>query len=91
MDAVKATYSQRGAEYSDSWHLDCIVTTFTRATLRAFGLDLTDEQIRLLQSASLIDVKDSRMGGPFKADSVIDGLAYRAAWLSFMQEYEAGK
>lgn len=88
LEKVRATYAERGQEYADSWSEECLVTTFTAATLRAFGLELSPEQMRLLQAAALVDVKDSRMAGAFKADSVIDGVAYRACWLTLMEEYE---
>jgi hypothetical protein len=90
LDETRAIYSQRGAEYSDSWALENLVDTFTRSTLARFGVNLTDEQVRLLQLAALADVKDQRIGagGPFKRDSYIDGLAYRAAYITLRAEYE---
>lgn len=91
LDAVKATYSQRGQEYADSWHIDHMVTTLTRATLGRFGAELTAEQIRLLQCAVLVDVKDSRLIGPWKPDSIVDGIAYRACYASLREEYEEQK
>lgn len=89
LETVKATYSQRGQEYADSWDLAYMVSTFTRSTLAAFGITLTDEQIRLLQCASLVDIKDSRMIGPWKADSAVDGIAYRSLYTTLRDEYEA--
>lgn len=88
LEQARATYASRGVEYADSWALENQIATFTAATLRAFGLTLTPEQMRLLQAAALIDVKDSRMGGPWKPDSVVDGLAYRALFLTLMEEYQ---
>ena len=81
----------RGASYSDSWSLENQVSTLTTATLDRFGITLEPEQIRLLQLASLADVKDSRIvaGGPFKRDSVADGINYRAAYCTLREEYEA--
>jgi hypothetical protein len=35
-------------------------------------------------------MKDSRMIGPWKADSVDDGLAYRAAFREWRECYEHG-
>lgn len=91
LDAVKATYSQRGQEYADSWATANMVATFTRSTLAAFGITLTDEQVRLLQCASLVDIKDSRMIGPWKSDSAVDGIAYRAFYTALREEYEKGE
>lgn len=83
-------YSQRGNEYADTWSLDHQCTTFLDATLRALGIsdDLSREAKRLLLAASLIDVKDSRMLGGWKLDTVIDGIAYRAAYAEWRAEYE---
>ena len=91
LDEVRGIYAQRGGEYADSWALPNMVATFTQHTLAAFGVNLTDEQIRLLVMAALIDVKDSRLAGPWKADSVVDGIAYRAAYTQLRVEYEASK
>lgn len=87
LDDVRAIYASRGGEYADSWALENQVSTFTDATLRAFGLTLSPEQMRLLQLAALIDVKDARLGGPWKADSMLDGIAYRAAYTALREEY----
>jgi hypothetical protein len=86
---TRATYSQRGGEYGDSWSLENMVATFTEHTLKAIGNDRSPAAIRLLVMAALVDVKDSRMTGPFKADSIIDGVAYRASYCQMRLEYEA--
>jgi hypothetical protein len=75
-----AIATQRGGEYADSWHLDNLVTTFTANTLSSFGVSLSPRQLRLVLLAALIDVKDSRMVGPYKEDTVIDGINYRAVF-----------
>lgn len=86
---TRATYCQRGAEYADSWHLDNQISTFLDSTLALIGLtDVPKDVKRLMQLACLIDVKDSRMGGPWKKDSVVDGIAYRAAYTALREEYE---
>lgn len=90
LDRVRSIYASRGQEYADSWHLDNQVTTYLDSTLALIGLTGVPAELkRLLQLACLIDVKDSRLGGPFKADSVVDSLAYRAAYLTLREEYEA--
>lgn len=85
---VVDTFSARGEEYEDSWKLENLVTTFLDSTLRRFGLVLSKEQKRLLMAAVLVDVKDSRMIGPYKRDTVVDGLAYRAAFAQWADDYE---
>jgi hypothetical protein len=87
LDACKALYAQRGAQYQDSWDLKHAVFVASKATLAAIGVTLTDEQIRMLQAASLVDVKASRLGGKWNEDSVKDGINYQAVWCSFMNEY----
>lgn len=88
LEDVRATYAQRGAEYADSWHTENMVTTFTRSTLERFGIKLDLDQVRLLQAAALVDIKDSRIGGGWKRDSAVDGIAYRACYTNLREEYE---
>lgn len=81
-----AISNQRGGEYLDSWSLDNMITTFFDATLRALGVPgLPAEAKRLLIVAALIDIKDSRMLGPWKEDTVDDGINYRAAYATWRQ------
>jgi hypothetical protein len=86
-----AICSQRGGEYLDTWDLENLIATFTRATLSAMGVKLTSEELRLVMCAALVDVKDSRMIGPFKTDTIVDGINYRAAYSSLRRKYEEGK
>jgi hypothetical protein len=86
-----AIAKQRGGEYGDSWALGNLVSTFTRSTLESFGIKVTDEQLRLIQMAALIDVKDARMIGPYKEDSVVDGINYRAVFAYLRRLYDAPK
>jgi hypothetical protein len=83
--------TQRGQEYADSWALENVVTTFTKNTLLRFGFTLNQEQLRLVIAAALVDVKDQRInaGGPWKRDSAIDGINYRALYTDLREEYEA--
>src|ERR1051326_2626752 len=82
--------SQRGGEYLDSWHVDNQVTTFLNHVL---ALPIVPgherEYKRLVMAASLVDVKDSRMSGPWKSDTTDDGINYRAAFTTWRDEYEA--
>jgi hypothetical protein len=82
--------SQRGGEYLDSWHIDNQKTTFIDHVLALplfYGHER--EYKRLLMAASLVDVKESRMSGPFKLDTIDDGINYRAAFATWREEYEA--
>ena len=85
---VRAIYAQRGDEYSDTWSIPNQVATFTEATLRRFGISLGADEIRLLQLATLIDVKGSRLIGAWKADSVDDAIAYMAVYRALREKYE---
>lgn len=80
--------NQRGGEYQDTWALENMVTTFLDATLRDLHIvNLTAEEKRLLIVAALVDVKDSRMLGPWKEDTVDDGINYRAAYRAWRSAY----
>jgi hypothetical protein len=90
---------QRGGEYQDTWSLDNEVTIFLDATLRAIGIGpggpgplaiepYTPEEKRLLIVASLIDVKLSRMLGPWKQDTIDDTVNYLGAYASWREAYE---
>jgi hypothetical protein len=78
---VRATYAQRGEEYSDTWALDNRSSAFTAHTLRELaGIEMTPEELRLVICAALIDVKESRLIGPYKRDTLVDSIAYRSLY-----------
>ena len=82
--------SQRGGEYLDSWHVDNQVSTFLNHVLSLPTVPGREREYkRLLMVAALIDVKDSRMGGPWKLDTVDDGINYRGAFATWREEYAA--
>jgi hypothetical protein len=94
--ASQAISNQRAGEYKDSWSTDNQSTHLLDATLRlidgtedlyALG-DISKEAKRLLMLASMVDVKISRMGGPWKADSFEDALNYLAAYTTLAKEYQ---
>jgi hypothetical protein len=89
LDEVRGIYAQRGGEYADSWALSNQHAPFLRMVVRELfgGVELNPDQVRLLVAAAMVDIKDSRMGGPYKRDSVIDGIAYRALFAGLMEEY----
>ena len=87
---VRATYAQRGEDYSDSWSLETFVTTFTAHTLRELaGIEMTPEELRLVICAALVDIKDSRMIGKWRRDSLIDGCAYRALYAQLRADLDS--
>lgn len=73
---VSATFSQRGGEYGDTWR-DCQWLTM-KAVAREFQCVLPPHVLRALAAAALVDVKYQRMQGGWKADNLIDGIAYGA-------------
>jgi hypothetical protein len=88
---VQGIYAQRGDGYGDTWALENTTAAVTKSTLQRFGITgLKPDEIRLLLLAALIDVKDSRLMGKWNADSLIDGIAYRAAYTTLRDEYESG-
>jgi hypothetical protein len=91
--ATRETYLQRGREYDDTWAVEHQISTFTRQVLRdAFGITNPDPKaVRLLLAAAIVDVKDSRMLGAFKPDTIVDGIAYRALFLRLREEFASQK
>lgn len=82
-----AIATQRGGEYQDSWHVANVRTTFLDHVLREIGTTSTPEQKRLVIMASLVDVKMSRLCGPYKRDTYIDAINYLACLCHLMDEY----
>lgn len=90
LDRCQGIGAQRGGEYLDSWAVENQVTTFLNHVLALPVLKGREREYkRLLMVAALCDVKDSRMSGPWKTDTVDDGINYRAAFASWRDEYEA--
>lgn len=87
--------AERGDAYGDSWGVENIVATFTKNVLQElFGKDsgvianLTNEQLRLIMCAALVDVKDARIkNGRYHPDSIKDGINYRAALAYWLEAY----
>jgi hypothetical protein len=77
----------RGGEYEDSWAIENMVRVFTDCVLRITGNDRGDEAVRLLQLASLCDVKLSRLGGAFKMDTWHDGVNYQLVLAALTRNY----
>ena len=86
----KALYDQRNEEYSDSLADGNLVKIFSTATLKHLtkkNIDLTsDAGMRVIQLASIIDVKLSRMQGGYKADTSRDSINYEAVWAYCMEQ-----
>lgn len=91
LDKVRATYATREGEYGDSYHLDNQTAVFLKPLLRRFGVDLSPTQLRLVQLATMIDVKLQRLGGPFKEDTTVDLIAYLSVYNELRSQYEASK
>lgn len=87
-----AISDQRGGEYEDSWALKNVFTPFgdhVDRIRRGGAFDLSWKRLRAL--AALIDVKISRMLGPWKEDTAIDMINYLAAFTQLMNEYEEAR
>lgn len=83
LDLVRATYTQRGTEYADSWRTCQWITL--QSVARKLGIPLSQEHCRAIALASLVDCKRERMAGGYKEDSLIDGIAYEAALIGEMK------
>lgn len=83
--------SARTGQYGDSWSLEAIRPTFTRATLAELRLpsSLEPQALRLLLAAALIDVKESRLAANARLhdDSILDGINFRAIFFTWLREY----
>jgi len=89
LERALAISNQRGGEYLDSWHVDNQVTTFLNHVLALPMVPGHEREYkRLLMVAALCDAKDSRMSGPWKADTIDDGINYRGAFAAWREEYE---
>jgi hypothetical protein len=79
---------QRAMEYGDTWNVDRMRDGLLGLTLRLpQPPHLHKEFIRLVRCAVMVDVKDSRMDGPWKQDSLLDKLNYEAAFLQWHAAY----
>jgi len=78
LERVKATFTQRGGEYGDTWR-NCEFIT-TKAIAKEFGVNIQSLDIlRSIALGILVDLKHQRLEGGWKEDSIIDGIAYSAA------------
>ena len=84
LDAVKATFTQRGTEYGDTWR-NCQFITM-KAVAGELGCQIKPEHLRALATAAFVDMKYQRSEGGYKADSLIDGIAYAAFLAEEMNE-----
>lgn len=86
-----AICEQRGGEYQDSWSIVNLRTHWLDNLLRdhpspAQGME--KEWRRLIVLASMIDIKISRLGGPWKEDTAIDLINYVGAYTGLRREYD---
>lgn len=87
LDRVQKTFTQRGAEYGDTWR-NCKFITF-KSVAKDLGVEVPDEFCRALVTAGFIDMKYQRPEGGYKDDSIIDGIAYMAYLAQEMLELKA--
>ena len=87
LDRVRATYSQRGGEYSDTY-ATCRYYKM-RSVAKELGYEISDAHFRALSVAGLCDMKDERLSGGWKEDSMIDGIAYDAFLVEEMRLLKA--
>lgn len=94
LEEVRPTYAERGAQYADTWDPKNTSLHFTREAFAAlrdiYPESIGPKEIQLLHLAALVDVKISRMTGGFRSDTVIDLIAYLAAYKTLREEYEDG-
>jgi len=84
LDKVRAVYAQRGGEYADTWRT-CRFLAMKAVSMK-LNLEIRDEYLRALATAAFVDMKYERLGGGFKDDSIIDGIAYGAFLVDEMDE-----
>ena len=87
LDRVRATYSQRGGEYADTWGT-CRFPVMT-SVAKELGISISPQHFRALASAALCDMKNERMTGGWKEDNMIDGIAYDAFLVEEMRLLKA--
>lgn len=87
LDQAKATYSQRGGEYGDTWREKNPLAL--KAVMAKFGLPIPSEDVlSAMIAAALVDIKYSRLLGGYKEDSLIDGIAYTALLVGAVKRVE---
>jgi hypothetical protein len=100
LDRAREVSDTRGLEYGDTWALANQFTPFSDSVenlddplVRGWHrvAEQSVELKRLKLIAGLIDVKISRMRGPWKADTVEDLINYLAAFRTWRDEFEIGK
>jgi hypothetical protein len=80
---------QRAMEYGDTWALDRMRDGLLAETLQLpQPAHLRREFIRLVRCAVMIDIKRSRLIGPYKQDTFTDHLNYLAAYIQWRSEYQ---
>jgi hypothetical protein len=83
-----ATYSGRGVEYGNTWADHCQWLAM-KSTAKHLGVEVPDRFFRAFALAAIVDQKRQRLEGGYKDDSVLDGIAYEAAWAEEMRVLKA--
>jgi hypothetical protein len=79
---------ERGGQYGDTWALENRVNTYKLVVLRLPKTEaLVDSWLRLMDAASMLDIKSTRFLGGFKRDHVIDSINYFAAFGFLLEDY----
>lgn len=84
LDRVRRTFIQRGGEYSDTWRT-CRFTVM-RAVAKELGCEINPEHFRALATAAFVDMKQERVAGCYKEDSLVDDIAYKAFLVEEMRQ-----
>lgn len=89
-----AICEQRGNEYSDSWALENLKTPwidnlFNNHPVGSVPNSLMPHYKRLVALGSMLDIKISRLSGPYKPDTSYDSINYTGAYNTLRLEFDA--
>jgi len=87
LNEALAVCEQRSGEYRDSWDTEHLHTPVLDNLMGDLGFAFTREEMRLIALASMIDIKLSRLVGPYKRDTLIDLINYTACYAQLREEY----
>ncbi len=87
LDRVRQVFTQRGSEYSDTWRT-CRFHTM-KAVAKELGCEIEPDHFRALATAAFVDMKQERVSGGYKEDSLVDDIAYKAFLVEEMRRLKA--
>lgn len=90
---ARSILEERGNQYEDSWGDQNMVTLFTKTILGRKRYAIVPERLatarqRLLLLAAQIDIKLSRLIGPWRSDTAIDLVNYLAVFATLRESFE---